>query len=62
MAKAGIMFHALTLYAASFPVDRKVSLTEWLMEMSNSKNILSRRLVRNSAIYNKSKSQGIPLK
>jgi len=48
--KANCIFRVMLLYAASFPVDRKVSLTEWLMEMSNSKNILSRRLVRNSAI------------
>ena len=39
----------LTLYATSFPVERKVSRTEWLMEISNSKNMLSRRLARNSA-------------
>ena len=41
-----------TLYAASLPVDRNVSLTEWLMDMSNSRNMLSRRLVRKSATYN----------
>lgn len=39
----------LTLYATSFPVERKVSRTEWLIEISNSKNMLSRRLARNSA-------------
>ena len=41
----------LTLYAASFPVDRNVSLTEWLMEISNSRNMLSRRLTRKSATW-----------
>ena len=46
---SGLKGLILTLYATSFPVERKVSRTEWLIEISNSKNMLSRRLARNSA-------------
>lgn len=46
---SGLKKLILTLYATSFPVERKVSRTEWLIEISNSKNMLSRRLARNSA-------------
>ena len=46
---SGLKGLILTLYATSFPVERKVSRTEWLIEISNSKNMLSRRFARNSA-------------